>query len=198
MKKHSEIKDLIIAWLAISFCFTIALGNYSVLDYFTNRFSFTVIGFFTNLALSLLITATSFIVHELAHKYTAIHFGAQGQFVVWLPFLALAIVFSGLFGFIFVAPGAVYIFGKTLTIKEDGIISVAGPVANLSMGVLFFIAGLLNAPLLIVTYGVGINLWIAFFNLLPFGPLDGKKILTWNPLVWGLCIAIPILLLFVV
>jgi len=29
------------------------------------------------------------------------------------------------------------------------------------------------------------NLWLAAFNLIPFGPLDGLTIFRWNKLVWG-------------
>jgi len=195
--KHSEIKDLIIAWIAISLCFAIVLGNYSLLDYITTKqFNFTWLGFFTNFGLSLIITATSFIVHELAHKYTGIHFGSQARFVMWPTFLIAGVFFAALLGFVFVAPGAVYIFGKAHSRKEEGITSMAGPLANLVMAVLFFIAAIFGAPMLIVSYGVFINLWIAFFNLIPFGPLDGAKIIRWNPLVWGALIAIPLILIF--
>lgn len=197
MKKHSEIRDIIISWLVISLCFTIAIGRYSLVDYFSTGFNFTLASFFTTLGLSLIITATSFIIHEMSHKFTAIHFGAQAKFVMWLPLLLIALAVTAIFGFIFVAPGAVYIFGKNLSIKEDGIISVAGPVSNLIMGLLFFIAAFLGAPVLLVAFGININFWIAFFNLLPFGPLDGKKILTWNPIIWVVCIAIPIFILFI-
>jgi len=197
IKKNSEIYDLLIAWIAISFCFAIVIGNYSLLDYVTKKFVFTWSGFLTNFGLSLIITATSFIVHEMAHKYTGIHLGAQARFVLWPAFLFFGVALSGLLGVIFIAPGAVYIYGKTHSIKEDGITSMAGPVSNLVMALLFVIAAILGAPTLIVSYGLMINLWIAFFNLIPFGPLDGAKIIRWNPLVWGILIAIPIFFMFV-
>ena len=197
MKQHSEISDLIIAWIGISICFAIVLGNYSLLDYIvTKKFAFTWAGFITNFGLSLIITATSFIVHEMAHKYTGIHFGAQARFVMWPTFLIAGVALAGIFGIVFVAPGAVYIFGKAHSIKEDGITSLAGPASNMIMAFLFFIAAMLGAPMLIVSYGVFINLWIAFFNLIPFGPLDGYKIIRWNPFVWGVMIAIPLILIF--
>lgn len=196
IKKNSEVFDLLIAWLAISLCFTIVLGNYSLLDYINKQFSFTLKGFFTNFGLSLIITATSFIFHELAHKYMGIHMGAHGRFIMWPAFLLGGIALAGVFGIVFVAPGAVYIFGKQHNIKEDGIISLAGPATNISMAILFFIAALFGAPTLIVSYGVFINLWIAFFNLLPFGPLDGAKIIRWNPIIWGIFIAIPLAVIY--
>lgn len=198
IKKNSEIFDLLVAWLAISLCFTIVLGNYSLLDYINKNFSFTLKEFFTTFGLSLLITSTSFIFHELSHKYTGIHLGAQGRFIMWPTFLFFGVALAGIFGIVFVAPGAVYIYGKAHSIKEDGIISLAGPASNILMAFLFFIAAILGAPALIVSYGVFINLWIAFFNLLPFGPLDGAKIIKWNPLVWAGMIAIPLVIIFMV
>ncbi|MFA5745288.1 MAG: hypothetical protein WCX82_00830 [archaeon] len=198
-KKNSEVMDLLVAWISISICFAIVLGNYSLLDYIVSKqFVFTWSGFFTNFGLSLLITATSFIVHELAHKYTGIHFGAQARFIMWPAFLFMGVALALLFGVVFVAPGAVYIFGKSHSNREDGITSMAGPVANLIMAGLFFIAAIFGAPAIIVSYGLAINLWIALFNLIPFGPLDGTKIIKWNPLVWGILIAIPIALMFAI
>jgi Zn-dependent protease len=32
--------------------------------------------------------------------------------------------------------------------------------------------------------GSFINLFLGAFNMIPFGNLDGSKILKWNPLVW--------------
>jgi Zn-dependent protease len=32
--------------------------------------------------------------------------------------------------------------------------------------------------------GFSINGWLALFNLIPFGVLDGAKILQWNGIVW--------------
>ena len=50
--------------------------------------------------------------------------------------------------------------------------------------------------LLIIGQGITINLWLALFNMLPLGPLDGGKVLAWNAAVWGVVIAIPAVLLF--
>ena len=196
-KKHQEVCDILIAWLAISFCFAIVLGGYSVLGYVkTKAFNFSWAGFLTNFGLSLIITATSFIFHELAHKHTAIHFGGQGRFVLWPAFLLIGVVFAVLFGFIFIAPGAVYIYGKQYSKKDEGLVSLAGPATNIIMALLFLVAGTLGAPIIVISYGLFINLWIAFFNLIPIGPLDGAKIIRWNALAWVVAIAIPTILMF--
>lgn len=194
--KYNEVKDIIIAWLGISFCFTFVLGGYNLLTkgIFKN---FSIINFLILLGVSLIVTGASFILHELAHKYTAIHFGAKAQFIKWPKSLIASIALALVTGFVFVAPGAVYIFGKRLSIKEDGIVSLAGPVMNLIMGFLFIGLGYLGFSKLIVGYGVFINFWIAAFNLIPFGPLDGKKIFLWNPFIWLIAMIIPLLFIFV-
>jgi len=196
MKRYNEIKDIIIAWLSISLCFALVLGGYNLLakNIFKN---FSIINFLILLGVSLIVTGTSFILHELAHKYTAIHFGAKAQFMKWPKSLLASIGLALVTGFVFVAPGAVYIFGKELDIKQNGIVSLAGPVLNIIMGFIFIGLGLLGLSKLIVSYGIFINFWIAAFNLIPFGPLDGKKIFMWNPFVWLITMIIPLLFIFV-
>jgi Zn-dependent protease len=200
--KKQEINDLLIAWLGISICFTIILGGYSLLfgnliPIITGKAPFDIINFFMLLFVSLIVTGSSFILHELAHKYVAIYYGAKARFVMWSQYVIMAIVVSLTIGFIFVAPGAVYIYGKDINLKENGIISLAGPLINIIVAFLFFISSFLGTPSLIVGLGIQINLWIAFFNLLPIGPLDGKKVLAWNPLVWVLMIAIPVFIVLI-
>jgi Zn-dependent protease len=46
--------------------------------------------------------------------------------------------------------------------------------------------------------GYTINAWLGLFNMLPFGPIDGAKVLNWSPLVFGITVAVAIVLVFVV
>jgi Zn-dependent protease len=50
------------------------------------------------------------------------------------------------------------------------------------MGPFSMIGGFL---MLLGTFGMMINAMFAFFNLLPVSILDGKKVLAWNPIVFG-------------
>jgi len=91
------------------------------------------------------------------------------------------VVFS-LTGFIFAAPGAVYIQGM-INRKQNGLISIAGPLVNIALGVAFLGLGIvLHTGLLAVAlYLVGqINIMLAFFNLLPIPPFDGYKVFKWS------------------
>ena len=42
-----------------------------------------------------------------------------------------------------------------------------------------------------------INVFLALFNLIPFGPFDGLKIFRWKKEVWGLLIGLDIVLLLI-
>lgn len=202
-RKYLELRDIIIAWLGISICFALVFGGYNVIAGFRNKFIFDFANIFHYILVSFIVTGTAFILHELAHKYSAIYIGAKAQFIVWKNSLLFSIALSAIVGFVFVAPGAVYIFGRRLTIKEDGLTSLAGPAANIIIAFLFmlifFIIGSPQTGLIatIITYSIFANFWIALFNLLPIGPLDGRKIFTWNPVIWVIATIIPVLFIFV-
>jgi Zn-dependent protease len=92
-------------------------------------------------------------------------------------------------GIFFIAPGAVYIYAmRPISIKENGIISLAGPAANWVLCALFLAPFLLfDLPLQlarIFSIGFMVNAWLALFNLIPFFPLDGSKVIAWDWKVW--------------
>lgn len=129
----------------------------------------------------------AFVVHEIAHKALAANYGYQSFYQMWPQglFLALLLGIATSGRFIFAAPGAVMIQAAHSSQKENGIISLSGPLTNLVLAGLFFLLFLLpSMPDLLVfmaVVGVRINLLLALFNLLPFPPLDGSKIFRWRP-----------------
>ena len=132
------------------------------------------------LAISAVLIVFSFLLHELAHKFTAQKYGAWAEFRMYPGGLMLAIVMS-LFGFLFAAPGAVYINGR-ITEEMNGRISMAGPLVNLLLAtgaVVFvpFTTGILSDVAFMMAY---FNAFLALFNMLPIPPLDGSKIFRWN------------------
>lgn len=143
---------------------------------------------------SAIITA-SFLVHEIAHKITAQKrgFWAEFRLTTWGALLTLASVFLP---FRMIAPGAMMIAGSP---NGDEIvkISLAGPVTNIIfssalLGVAFaLVPNVYAMPLFFAAY---INAFIALFNLIPFGVLDGLKIFRWNKRVWVLAFAISVAL----
>lgn len=133
---------------------------------------------------SFLAVVTAFLFHELAHRKLARRYGCLAEFRMWRWGLILALMFSFV-GFVFAAPGAVMIRGN-ITREQNGKISAAGPATNWAVGAVFLIGSIfaliygflfLNQILRFVAY---VNLLIGGFNLLPFGPLDGRKIFSWS------------------
>ncbi len=187
--ENREVTDLLISWITLSaaFAFVFADGG------------FDLIGFGDALAIAAVAVGTGFLLHELAHKYVAIHFGAKAEFRAWNVGLLVAIVVAFLFRFIFAAPGAVYIYGKNVTARENGIISLAGPLMNIFIGIIGIgLVGLYGNTQIGQVAGVvaSINLYLAMFNLLPFFVLDGAKVFAWNKLVWALLFVPLFLVLF--
>lgn len=159
--------------------------------------------FLTNLLVAAIVAGLGFVLHELAHRIVARGYGAEAHFIANDQWLLLSIVIA-LFGLFFAAPGAVWHRGY-LTARQSGLIALAGPVTNLVISVLFLLAliGLALVPLalppIVVTIcyvGFKFNAWLGLFNMIPAGPFDGAKVLAWNWQVFGVTVAVGIVLAF--
>lgn len=180
-----EKRDLFKAWIAITLAFTII-----------NLESFDLLLILIGFIMSGITVGVGFIFHELAHKFLAQRYGCLAEFRSNDQMLIFAIITS-FFGFLFVAPGAVFIRGN-VTKDQSGKISSAGIFANIVLAFMFLLLMLLGLPFLttLSVYGVTINSWLAVFNLIPFGNFDGIKVLSWNKFVYGGLAATAGILLF--
>ena len=189
-----EIRDLIISFIVIALGFTILYsnGDYS---HVTLIFPIVMIG-----------VGAGFIFHELGHKFVAMHYGYYAEYELWPTGLLIALV-SSFFGFIFAAPGAVVIYSQGMDEKTNGLISIAGPLVNIALGLIFFlILGSLGNYVytetgaivqLICVLGTRINFFLAAFNLLPIPPLDGSKVMSWSVPIWLITFAVAAILVLV-
>jgi len=160
--------------------------------------------FVENLLVSAIVCGLGFVLHELAHRIVARNYGAEAHFVANNGWLLISIVIA-FAGFFIAAPGAVWHRGY-LTERQGGLIALAGPATNLVFALLFLLAlpvlyltgiALPSWALLLCYTGFKLNAWIGLFNMLPAGPFDGAKVLDWSPLLFGITVAIGILLTFV-
>jgi Zn-dependent protease len=182
---RTEIKHLGIGTLMVSLvALNSKLGNAQFLN--PNWISLT---------LTLLFTS-SFLLHEMAHKFTAQKYELWSEFRIDLfgAFLTLLSIFSP---WKLIAPGTVIISGK-YNRSTLGITAFAGPFTNILLGYVFLFTsvlisnGIVSEILALSAYVNGI---LAAFNLIPFGVLDGQKIIFWNPKIWGSAVALSIALL---
>ena len=209
-----EAKDLAISWIALAVAFTVgAIGLPALI---MNGFQgIEVTDVLIYFAIALITVGVSFILHELGHKFTAMKFGFWSEFRKNNSMLVLSVAIAAIIGIVFAAPGATLIntSGRELSKKQNGIISMMGPLVNMGLFVIFWLLmmlgvyigggydiayGLLTPAAFLAEvglFGCTINAAIIFFNLLPVGPLDGKKILQWNVIVFFVMIAIALGLL---
>ena len=197
-----ELKDLLISLAALVIAFSVLIGGRSIPS----------LEMILTIALGV---GTGFILHEMAHKFVALRFGYMAEYRANMTGLLLAVVLS-FAGFIFAAPGAVMIsrprlpeefYGRepwgqaqlAAQLRNESLwISLAGPLTNIVLSVAFFVLLLLSPSGGVVgraaSFGLMINLTLAAFNLLPFGPLDGKKIFDSSRRAWFI-VGLPTILL---
>jgi Zn-dependent protease len=197
-----ELRDLLLSLVALVVAFSVLINGKTI----------------PGLEIILIVTVgvgTGFLLHEMAHKFVALHFGYWAEYRANMMGLFFAVALSFV-GFIFAAPGAVMIskpnsphefymqdsFGqedlKREMKRETLWISLAGPMTNIVLTAFFFLVLWLSPSGGIAAqaanFALFINLTLAAFNLLPFGPLDGKKIFDSNRTVWML-VGLPTILL---
>jgi Zn-dependent protease len=174
-----EVKHLTIAALLV-----IAVGILSVLyGTISSQPSLTI-----SVAAFTVILTVSFFIHEMAHKITAQRRGLWSEFRLTLWGSVMTLIFAFL-PIKFISPGAVMIAGPADK-KEIGIISIAGPITNIALSILFLGTAFASGPYYqIFLFGGFFNAYIAAFNLVPFGIFDGHKIFNWNKIIWGLAFA---------
>ncbi|MGA9399590.1 metalloprotease [Haladaptatus sp.] len=179
-----EIRDLLVAWVALGVAFTLFLDPSFGQSLLRPGVSFSTSVFVKAFGVSLLTAGVGFLLHELAHKVVAIRFGQLAEFRADYRMLAFAIV-GALAGFLFAAPGAVYHTGG-VTERENGLIALAGPMTNIVLGVCFFPLIFVGPDIVtrIGYRGAQINFILAGFNMLPWGPLDGNQVKRWSTVVF--------------
>ncbi len=180
-----EVKHIsVAAGLIVAIGFSIGLyGRYF------GGFNFTWT--WTLMAAFAAIMTASVLIHEMAHKIMAQRNGLWAEFrlTTWGVVLTFVSVFLP---FRMIAPGAMMISGSP---SGDEIvkISIAGPGTNLvlSAGILGVAFALSPTPFISQTplaamlfFAAYINAFLATFNLIPFGILDGYKIFSVKKKVW--------------
>ncbi|MFB0561735.1 MAG: AN1-type zinc finger domain-containing protein [Candidatus Lokiarchaeia archaeon] len=141
-----------------------------------------------------LIVVASFLLHEFAHKFVAQIYNLWAEFRLILSGALITLV-SILSPLKFLVPGAVMISGPT-DWHTVGKTSLSGPLVNLILGSILFgltfifqdvgVQSLFSQVNLyqILLIGASINADLGIFNMLPFGPFDGLKVMKWSFPIW--------------
>ena len=175
MLDQKELFDILISTLVLSFVFYYYLHSYSFLAV-------------------LIIVFTSFVLHELGHKLVATFLGCESRYEVSYPLLILSLIIAYITNWkiIFAAPGYVVSYRSELTERDEGLISLAGPMMNVIVAwICLYLLYTTHYQSFLTHLGL-FNIFVAFFNMLPFSVLDGKKVYEWNRSVWILSMIIII------
>ena len=184
----TEINHLTLATLA----FTMALAfmfSGGIMGALSDPSAFLVYG-----VLALVTFTPGFLVHEIAHKIQARKYGCWAEFRASPSGLRFGVLLAAILGIVFMAPGAVMVAGNT-TREQFGKVALAGPVSN----VVLWCIGLASAVAIggaggiaddVIYYWMWANGILGALNMLPFGPLDGKKIKTWSDVMFWLWLII--------
>jgi Zn-dependent protease len=183
----TEITHLLIAAVVLTADITlISVRTFSIYGYA----SVTLSDLLVASAFGATAALTGFVFHELAHKVAAQRRGYWAEFRM-SPMGLLFSIITSFFGFLFAAPGATVVQGMGDR-RDWGWTSLAGPTTNLIEGGAFLGGALLvfelQASPVLLSYLLLLaffNGWFATFNLIPFGPLDGRKVLGWSAGIWA-------------
>lgn len=188
LRQRNELVEFAKAWIGTALAFAVLYRGLPL-------------SFITIFLLTALTAGLGVILHELMHRVVARRFGATAHFVANDAMLVISIVIA-FSGFLFAAPGAVWHTGM-LTKRQLGLIAAAGPITNMVLAVLFaaafLVAGVGDASPLVMfglLVGYSVNSILGVFNMLPFGPIDGAKVLNWSGVAFGVLIAIAVAIAF--
>ena len=142
------------------------------------------------------LIAISVAIHEISHRNVARRYGCISRYV--LDPLGLILTLLSTFSpyLKIIVPGYVLItcpsyWGLSGRSSRDVLVlaTIAGPLSNIVLGIMLRIASILlgSGFFGIVFLDISrLNGWLAFFNLLPVGPLDGARIFRSLPVTWAL------------
>lgn len=191
-----EIRHLIISMTVLTIAFTFLITGNNLFTGLTRGFDLSAIPF--GLLASFLGIITAFFFHEMFHKFMAQKQGLWAEYRMFPQGLFICLILGIFTPFVFAAPGAVMFRGGARN-YETGLIAMSGPLANIIIAstTLVLYMYVIEEPVIsqLVGFICVINAFLAAFNLLPFGPLDGIKIIRWNATVWIIMLIIAIIIL---
>ena len=136
----------------------------------------------------------SFLLHEIAHKFSAQRYRMWAEFRLTLQGALITLISIFLPPpFKIISPGAVMIAGSG-TLDTVGKTALSGPLTNIFLSIGCTLIATITQDLF--WFVAFINAFLALFNLIPFGVMDGLKVFRWNKIFWAITFIIALVLTF--
>lgn len=177
----TEFLDIVVMTLAVGFIFSSFFEKFRRHEYYDPIKERSKSLNLKPLLFSLYFTAPAIVLHELAHKFTALSFGLNAEFHAAYAWLGLGILLKLInFPFIFFVPGYVSIHGSTSPLNY-AITAFAGPFLNMMLWLCPAYLAKRNIfakhrNMLLLTSRI--NMFLFIFNMLPIPGFDGSGVLT--------------------
>jgi Zn-dependent protease len=206
-----EMRDLSIASILVILVGISALGaGGGIIFAIPFLIEVVLLGLWWIPAAIVVIFLLTFLVHELAHKFAAQHYGMWSEFRM-LPQGYILSALAILVGIPIFGTGVVLSSGARNQ-EEDSKVNLAGPLVNLVLAVVFatailvigIVSGVPLPPSLELQYlvfilrqGIILNGMLGAFNMIPVPPFDGVTVYRWDRTIWVIVmIALVSMILF--
>jgi|TARA_B100001971_G_scaffold210469_1_gene236041 Zn-dependent protease len=176
----NEIIDIVFMTFAIGFIFSDIfkrepLEGYDPLKYYSRT------GMWENIKFAAMIAAPAVVLHELAHKFVALGFGAQATlhapYTIYMIVILLKLV---RFPLLFFVGG--YVAHTLLPPLESAAVSIVGPLTNLAiwLSILAIVRfNLVNKKYYRILEPMAkLNMFLFIFNMIPLPGFDGYNFLS--------------------
>jgi len=157
------------SWVIVFVLLTVSLA----LGFFPETFPFLPpVVYWVLGAVAALLLFVSVLIHELSHSFVAQRLGIGVRSIT-----------------LFIFGGISNIEGEPHSARDELLISAAGPVASVVLGIVFgallvLVGGANQALAALLSYLALTNILLAIFNLIPGFPLDGGRV--FRSIVWGI------------
>jgi Zn-dependent protease len=176
-----ELLDIFIMAFAVGYIFEGFFGNRVVSSKYDPIAAYRKKGFdMDRLKFSIYAIAPAVVIHELFHKLASLSLGVPATFFASYGGLAIGIILKVVgSGIIFFVPGFVSI--SSALPSQGALIAFAGPFANLLLWLGSWYAlknpkNLSTRTCAILRVSKRVNLFLFFFNMIPFPPFDGGHV----------------------
>ena len=137
--------------------------------------------------------------HDLTHRYVAWRYSVPTEYKFWFLGTAIMFITALAFGAVFSTPSRLAIEEEDkMTVRQKAMVYGSGPI----MSVIMFVVFLAMLPLggtaaTIGGVGASMNLLTATYAMMPFDPMDGRKVYKWKKLAWA-AMFVPMIVMYFV